>query len=46
MDIIEIAKKNNLIKELKDVEIFEDNAIYLNEESNIYNFKYRQDVKG
>ena len=40
MDIIEIAKKNNLIKELKDVEIFEDNAIYLNEESNIYNFKY------
>ena len=40
MDIIEIAKKNNLIKELQDVEIFEDNSVYLNEESNIYNFKY------
>ena len=40
MNIIEIAKKNNLIKELKDVDIVEDNSVYLNEESNIYNFKY------
>lgn len=40
MDIIEIAKKNNLIKELKDVDIVEDNSVYLSEESSIYNFKY------
>ena len=40
MNIIELAKKNNLIKELKDVEIFEDNSIYLNEEKDVYNFKY------
>ena len=40
MNIIEIAKKNNLIKELKDVDIVEDNSIYLNEEKSTYNFKY------
>ena len=32
MNIIEIAKKYNLIKELKDIDIVEDNSIYLNEE--------------
>ena len=41
MNIIELAKKNNLIKELKDVEIFEDNSIYLNEEKDVYNVKYK-----
>ncbi len=40
MNIIELAKKNNLIKELKDVDIIEDNSIYLNDEENVYNFKY------
>lgn len=40
MNIIELALKNNLIKELKDIDIVEDNSIYLNEEQSIYNFKY------
>ena len=40
MNIIELAKKNNLIKELKDIDIVEDNSIYLNEEKSNYNFKY------
>ena len=40
MNIIELARKNNLIKELKDIDIVEDNSIYLNEEKNTYNFKY------
>lgn len=40
MNIIELAKKNNLIKELKDINIIEDNTIYLNEENSVYNFKY------
>lgn len=40
MNIIELAKKNNLIKELKDINIIEDNTIYLNEEKSSYNFKY------
>ena len=40
MNIIELAKKNNLIKELKDVDIFEDNSIYLSDEKDVYNFKY------
>ena len=40
MNIIELAKKNNLIKELKDIDIVEDNSIYLNEENSSYNFKY------
>ena len=40
MNIIELVLKNNLIKELKDIDIVEDNSIYLNEEQNIYNFKY------
>lgn len=40
MNIIELAKKNNLIKELKDIDIVEDNSIYLNEENSPYNFKY------
>lgn len=31
MNIIELARKNNLIKELKDIDIVEDNSIYLNE---------------
>ncbi len=43
MNIIELAKKNNLIKELKDVDIIEDNTIYLNEEKSSYNFKYNVD---
>ena len=40
MNIIELARKNNLIKELKDIDIVEDNSIYLNEENSSYNFKY------
>ena len=40
MNIIELAQKNNLIKELKDIDIVEDNSIYLNEEKSAYNFKY------
>ena len=40
MNIIELARKNNLIKELKDIDIVEDNSIYLNEENSPYNFKY------
>ena len=40
MNIIELAKKNNLIKELKDIDINEDNSLYLKEESSSYNFKY------
>ena len=40
MSIIELAKKNNLIKELKDIDITEDNSLYLKEESSSYNFKY------
>lgn len=40
MNIIELARKNNLIKELNDVDIVEDNSIYLNEENSPYNFKY------
>ena len=40
MNIIELAQKNNLIKELKDIDIVEDDSIYLNEEKSNYNFKY------
>ena len=40
MNIIELARKNNLIKELKDIDIVEDNSIYLNKENSSYNFKY------
>lgn len=40
MNIIELAKKNNLIKELKDIDIIEDNSLYLKEEISSYNFKY------
>ena len=40
MNIIELALKNNLIKELKDIDIVEDNSIYLNEDQSVYNFKY------
>lgn len=40
--LIELAIKNNVIKELKDINVIEDNSIYLNEESVNYNFKYKE----